>query len=192
MLNVFVHLFITLFLCLMYPYILLCIYVFILVRKLHPLSHLLALFFSLSPTYTKNKALKTEVYSEKATPINCYPPIATSNVLGPSGLLLSSLLTWLILAILYCNRLRLRVKRKINWNWIELNCKFNTIPNTNRPALHTMQWPRIIENKVIRPISGPGGWSKVCVTDRPTDLPTDTTSCRGAFAHLKTGKQEYK
>ena len=96
-------------------------HVFILVRKLHPLSHLLALFFSFSPTYTKNKALKTEVYSEKATPINCYPPIATSNVLGPSGLLLSSLLTWLILAILYCNRLRLRVKRKINWNWIELN-----------------------------------------------------------------------
>ena len=116
MLNVFVHLFISLFLCLMYSYILLCIYVFILVRKLYPLSHLLALF-SFSPTYTKNKALKTEVYSEKATPINCYPPIATSNVLGPSGLLLSSLLTWLILAILYCNRLRLRVKRKINWNW---------------------------------------------------------------------------
>ena len=123
MLNVFVHLFISLFLCLMYPYILLCIYVFILVRKLHPLSHLLALFFSFSPTYTKNKALKTEVYSEKATPINCYPPIATSNVLGPSGLLLSSLLTWLILAILYCNCLRLRVKRKINWNWIELIVK---------------------------------------------------------------------
>ena len=120
MLNVFVHLFITLFLCLMYPYIVLCIYVFILVRKLHPLSHLLALFFSFSPTYTKNNALKTEVYSEKATPINCYPPIATSHVSGPSGLLLSSLLTWLILAILYCNRPRLRVKRKNKLNWIEL------------------------------------------------------------------------
>ena len=120
MLNVFVHLFITLFLCLMYPYIVLCIYVFILVRKLHPLSHLLALFFFLLSNLYKNNALKTEVYSEKATPINCYPPIATSHVSGPSGLLLSSLLTWLILAILYCNRLRLRVKRKINWNWIEL------------------------------------------------------------------------
>ena len=127
MLNVFVHLIISLFLCLMYSYILLCIYVFILVRKLYPLSHLLALFFSFSPTYTKNKALKTEVYSEKATPINCYPPTATSNVSGPSGLLLSSLLTWLILAILYCNRLRLRVKRKINWNWIELNWRLTPV-----------------------------------------------------------------
>ena len=128
MLNVFVHLFISLFLCLMYSYILLCIYVFILVRKLYPLSHLLALIFSFSITYTKNKALKTEVYSEKATPINCYPPIATSNVLGPSGLLLSSLLTWLILAILYCTRLRLRVKRKINWNWIELKMVGSDMP----------------------------------------------------------------